>query len=256
MNSRVAILMLLIIVVLAGIVVFDQIKLRGLEEAMGRVLVLSNTGDSLVVYHPVNLKERQVLLTPEFVDSFTDYKSPFWDGVGEGDVIYQELINEYVENRFQDHYGCKRGSKRARRIHEGTDLFVPENTPVYPLADYGVVVEVSHNPNHTEWVEYTDSEGRVDTMQVEYGKIVKILYPEGITSTYVHLNAIYVEAGDEVRGDTKVGLTGVTGNLVRSGKASHLHLEVRYLDGKSFDSRHRLHYRGTSFKRFVEMLKL
>ena len=164
------------------------------------------------------------------------------------------MINEYVHNRFQDHYGSKRGGDGIKRIHEGIDLFVAENTPVYPLSSYGVVIEVSHNPNHLEWVECINADGEPDTVQVEYGKLVKVLYPEGITSTYVHLNKVSVKQGDEVKGDTELGLTGVTGNLSRSGKSSHLHLELRYLDGSSYDPRHRLHYRGTSFSNFARML--
>jgi murein DD-endopeptidase MepM/ murein hydrolase activator NlpD len=222
---------------------------------LSRVVILGSAGDSLVVYHPEMLEEKSILLTPEFVDRFTDYKSPFWDGKSGEDRKYQSLINEYVQNRFQDHYGTKRGSRDVKRIHEGTDLFVAENTPVYPLADYGVVIDVSHNPSHTELVEYENAAGEKDSMQVEYGKMVKVLYPEGLTSSYVHLNEVYVEVGDEVKGDTVLGLTGVTGNLKRSGKESHLHLELRYLDGSSFDSRHRLHYEGTSFGKFIKMLK-
>jgi murein DD-endopeptidase MepM/ murein hydrolase activator NlpD len=256
MGSRSMLLAIILVIILGSIIIFDQIRIGELEDALGRIMILSSAGDSLVVFHPLKLTERQVLLTPEFVDNFTSYKSPFWDGRRGEDRKLQDLINEYVNNRNQDHYGSRRGGNGIKRIHEGLDLFVAKNTPVYPLSDYGVVIDVSHNPNHLEWVDCTNAEGESDSVQVEYGKIVTVLYPEGFTSTYVHLNEVKVAIGDEVHGDTVVGLTGVTGNLVRSGKASHLHLEIRYLDGSSFDPRHRLHYRGTEFGKFVKMLKM
>jgi murein DD-endopeptidase MepM/ murein hydrolase activator NlpD len=257
MGSRTVLLVLIVIIILLGIIVSDQLRIRRLEGVLGNLLILGFSGDSLVVYHPMKISEQKLLISPEFADRFTEYKSPFWDGRdGEGSRAFQDLINEYVRNRFQDHYGSKRGSSSIPRIHEGIDLFVPENSEVYPLGYYGVVTRVSHNPNHMEWVEYTRADGGRDSTQVEYGKIVEILYPEGLISIYVHLNEVYVEAGDEVFMDTVVGLTGVTGNLTRSGKDSHLHLELRYLDGTSFDPRHRLHYRGTSMSAFARMLRL
>ena len=255
MSSRILLLVLLIILILAGIIVFDQLRIGKLEETLDRIMILSYSGDSLVVYHPLKLETRKILLTPEFVDHFTHYKSPFWDGIEGEERLFQDLINEYIHNRNQDHYGSNRGGKGIKRIHEGIDLFVEENTKVYPLGSYGVVIRVSDNPSHMEWVECEKENGERDSMQVEYGKIVQVLYPEGFTSTYVHLNEVYVQAGDEVQGDTVLGITGVTGNLKRSGKASHLHLELRYLDGSSFDPRNRLHYRGTAFSEFVGMVK-
>ncbi len=255
MGSRVLLLVLLIMVILAGIIIFDQLRIGKLEETLNKLMILSYSGDSLVVYHPLKLEGRKLLITPEFADHFTRYKSPFWDGKGGEDRSFQDLINEYVHNRNQDHFGSNRGGKGIKRKHEGIDLFVEENTKVYPIGSYGVVMRVSDNSNHMEWVEYEKENGERDSIQVEYGKIVQVLYPEGFTSTYVHLNEVYVEAGDEVQGDTVLGITGVTGNLKRSGKASHLHLELRYLDGSSFDPRNRLHYRGTGFGEFAKMLK-
>lgn len=255
MNSKAAIMVILIMVILIVLVVTDQMRIRYLEEKLSHVMILDYDNDSLLVYQPEQLNEQKLFITPEFVDSFTRFKSPF-SAEYESGYKFQDLINEYVHNRFQDHYGTKRGRKGQRRIHEGIDLFVAENTPVYPLSEYGVVTKVSDNPNHMEWVECWDEDGVRDTIQVEYGKIVRILYASGLTSTYVHLNEVRVNVGDEVHGDTVVGLTGVTGNLKRSGKESHLHLELRYLDGSSFDARWRLHWRGTDFEKFTRMLSM
>lgn len=247
-------MIIVIIVIMLSLIISDQIRINYLEEKLSHVRILTYEGDSLLVYGPERLNERSIYISPEFVDRFTHLKSPFSTGY-DSDYHFQDLINEYVENRFQDHYGSKRGSKGKRRIHEGIDLFVPENTPVYPLSEYGVVVRVSDNPNHLEWAECWDEEGTKDTIQIEYGKLVKVLYPDGLISSYVHLNEVYVKEGEEVRGDTVLGLTGVTGNLKRSGKDSHLHLELRYLDGNSFDPRWRLHWRGTNFLEFIKLLR-
>ncbi|MCF7921036.1 MAG: M23 family metallopeptidase [Candidatus Cloacimonetes bacterium] len=255
MNSRIAIMIILIMVILLVIVISDQVRIRYLEGKLNNLLILDEEGDSLVVYHPDQVKERLILITPGFADRFTNYKSPLSPHY-ESDYAFQDLVEFYIENRFQDHYGTSRGTKEKRRKHEGIDLFVAENTPVYPLADYGVVVQVSDNPNHLEWAECWDQAGKKDTVQIEYGKLVKVLYPDGLTSIYVHLNEVNVQEGDEVRGDTVLGLTGVTGNLLRSGKKSHLHLELRYLDGESFDPRWRLHWRGTAFVEFVKRLMI
>ena len=255
MSSRIAIMIILIMAIMLVVVITDQVRIRHLEGKLANIMVLSYEGDSLVVFNPEEIDESVLLMTPEFADRFTSYKSPF-SPVRAADYKFQDLINEYVENRYQDHYGTKRGMKGRRRIHEAIDLFVSENTPVYPLSQYGVVTKVSDNPNHLEWVDCWDEEGVRDTVQIEYGKMVRVLYPDGLTSTYVHLNEVYVNAGDEVSGDTVVGLTGITGNLIRSGKKSHLHLELRYLDGKSFDPRWRLHWRGTRFGEFVRLLKI
>ena len=166
------------------------------------------------------------------------------------------IRDRYISNRWADHYGASRGTREKKRIHEGIDLYVPENTPVYPLADYGIVTEVSDNPHFLMEAEYTKPDGTKGTMKIEYGKTVRILYPEGIESIYTHLNEVYVETGQEVYGNTIVGITGLTGNIRNSGKASHLHLELRDENNKSFDPRHRLRFKQGSFKFFLEHLKL
>jgi murein DD-endopeptidase MepM/ murein hydrolase activator NlpD len=179
------------------------------------------------------------------------YRSPFGDSLS-----FQELINEYVRNRYQDHYGAPRGNKSCRRIHEGIDLFVPENTPLYPLAPYGIVTEVSDDPFYLFDVECNNSDGSVSSTKIEYGKTVRILYPEGIESIYTHLSDVSVVLGQEVGFGTVVGYTGRTGNVRSSGKPSHLHLELRDSNNRSFDPRNRLHFEQASIDFFLRHLKI
>ena len=135
-------------------------------------------------------------------------------------------------------------------------MFIAIDSPVYPLANYGIVTEVSDNPHYLIQVECTNPSGEIDSVKVEYGKIVRILYPEGIVSVYAHLSEVFVVLGQEVNRNTKVGLTGRTGNIRNSGKPSHLHMELRYDNNKSFDPRYRLRFKGSSIKYFLEFLKI
>lgn len=233
------------------IIVIDAIVIRSLKQKIQNITIIDWQESTLVRFSPKAVKEPTILVTQQFIDHFSRYKSPFNDGLS-----FYELMEKYINNRWADHYGATRGTREKKRIHEGIDLFVPENTPVYPLADYGIVTEVSDNPHFLVEAEYTKPDGSKDTMKIEYGKTVRILYPEGIESIYTHLNEVYVELGQEVKGSTVVGLTGLTGNIRNSGKASHLHLELRDSDNKSFDPRHRLRFDQGSLKFFLEHLKL
>lgn len=256
MSSRIAIMVIIIMLVLIAVLIRDELKISYLEEKLGLIRVLTYESDTLFVYGAESLTEPRVFIEPGFVDRFTRYKSPF-SAEFSADYSFEKLMEKYIRRSNEDHYGTKRRTGDKRRIHEGIDLFVEENSPVYPIGAYGEVLRVSDNPNHLEWVECWDGDGNKDSVQVEYGKLVEVLYPEGITSTYVHLNEVYVKRGDRVWGNTVLGITGKTGNLARSSKPSHLHLELRYLaDNSSFDPRHRLRYRGTDFARYIRLLRL
>jgi murein DD-endopeptidase MepM/ murein hydrolase activator NlpD len=171
-------------------------------------------------------------------------------------MTFNELIDEYVMNRWADHYGCGRGTRERKRIHEGIDLFVPENTPLYPLTNFGIVTEVSDNPHYLVQVEYKKPGGIIDSMKIEYGKTIRILYPEGIESIYTHLNEVFVELNQTVDRNTVVGLTGLTGNIRNSGKPSHLHLELRDSENRSFDPRYRLRFEQNSAENFIKHIKI
>ena len=243
---RTAIIMLMLI-----IIIIDAFVIRHLRKKIDNLTIINWQDSMMVMESPKSIKEPTILITQKFIDNFNHYKSPFNDG-----FTFNELIEKYISNRWSDHYGCGRGTREKKRIHEGIDLFVPENTPVYPLADYGIITEVSDNPHYLVEVEYKKPDGTKGKMKIEYGKTVRILYPEGISSIYTHMNQVFVSLGQEVYRDTKIGLTGLTGNIRNSGKASHLHLELRDKNNKSFDPRNRLRFDQGSLEFFLDHLNI
>ncbi|MEA1971737.1 MAG: M23 family metallopeptidase, partial [Candidatus Cloacimonadota bacterium] len=190
-----------------------------------------------------------LLYSAEYIDLLSSHHSPFRDGKD-----FQTLCDDYIHNRYQDYYGSNRRTGACKRIHEGIDFFVPKNTPVYPIGKIGIVTKVSHNPNFLVKAGCLRTQDPADSVLVEYGKIVKVLYPEGYSSLYAHLDKVDVEENQIVYSDTKLGETGVTGNLLRSGKASHLHMELRDKNGNSFDPKHRLYYNNSNFRKFINLL--
>ncbi len=239
----------IIFAILLIIIITDFFIIKSLNKKLDRITILTTLDKKPVLFPARKLEEKTILITPEFVDLYSKYYSPFKDG-----RTFQELINKYIHNRWQDHYGAPRGTSSMRRIHEGIDLFAPINTPVYPLTDYGIVTEVSDNPHYMITVGCVRTGGIQDSVKIEYGKTVRILYPEGIESIYTHLNEVNVVLGQEVDRDTQVGLIGRTGNVQRTTKAAHLHMELRDKNNKSFDPRHRLHFNQHSIKFFLDHL--
>lgn len=232
-------------------VIADVFYIPYLHRKLNNIKILDVESGSPVVLSSFSLKKETILLTSDFVDHFSKYKSPFND-----DLTFNELIKKYIRNHWADHYGCMRGTREKKRIHEGIDLYVPENTPVYPLNDFGIVTEVNDNPHYMVKVKYTQPDGTVDSIKIEYGKTVRILYPEGIESVYTHLNDVFVTLGQEVNGNTEVGITGLTGNIRNSGKPSHLHLELRDAVNSSFDPRNRLQFDQGTISYFLKHLKI
>ena len=175
----------LIVFCLLICIVVQATMIKKMNKKLEQVVILDVDNDSLVTYSPEFLESKTVVLTPRYVDRFSTCQSPFRDG-----KEFNTLLKEYVHSNWADLYGARRGSKACRRIHEGIDLFVPENTPVYPIAAYGIVTEVSDNPNFMIEVGCTREDGTAGTTLVEYGKIVRVAYPEGIESVYAHLNDV------------------------------------------------------------------
>ncbi|MDP8267290.1 MAG: M23 family metallopeptidase [Candidatus Tenebribacter davisii] len=240
-----------IVIILLIIIVSDFFYIKFLKKKMDNITILTCEADSMIAVNPLSFKEPKVLFTSEFIDVFYHYESPFKDGKS-----FNELIKEYIRNRWADHYGCGRGTRERKRIHEGIDFFVPENTPVYPLTNFGIVTEVSDNPHYLIKVEYEKPGGIKDSTKIEYGKLVRILYPEGIESVYVHLNEVFVKLNQTVDRNTVVGLTGLTGNIRNSGKPSHLHMELRDSENRSFDPRNRLRFEQNSAEYFIEHINI
>ena len=98
---------------------------------------------------------------------------------------------------------------RRRRNHTGVDLPLPTGTPVYAAFDGKV---------------------RCSMYSRGYGNVVVIRHASGLETTYAHLSARKVEAGDYVAAGDVVGLGGSTGRST----GPHLHFETRY-EGYAFD---------------------
>lgn len=89
------------------------------------------------------------------------------------------------------------------RHHNGTDIAAPMNTPVVASKD-GVVVRVTFQAGGA-------------------GKFIVIKHPDGIETTYMHLNTQDVSVGTQVKQGQRIGLMGSTGGST----GSHLHQEFR-----------------------------
>lgn len=238
-----------IFLLLALIIIFQSVKISNLNSRLAGITIVAWAGDTLRVETGHTINYPAVLVTPEFVDETFIHHSPFSDG-----LTYDELKKKYLKYGEFDLYGSGRRTGDIRRIHEGIDLYVPENSPVYPIYPIGIVTEVSDDPDFIFQTFGYSGRTRIDSIGVEYGMIVRILYPEGIESLYAHLNEVFVEKGQIVTGSTPVGLSGYTGNIRNSGKPSHLHIELRDVNGESFDPEKRLHYQFASLRRFMETL--
>jgi murein DD-endopeptidase MepM/ murein hydrolase activator NlpD len=109
--------------------------------------------------------------------------------------------------------------------HCGLDLAGPRGRPVVAVA-WGTVVRVEHSASGRD--------GRS-------GRYVRIEHPEGVFTSYMHLDAIEadIKVGDEVVAGQVLGTLGKTG--IHSGE-QHLHFgleiqidgAVRYIDPTPF----------------------
>lgn len=218
-------------ILLLSIIFYQQIRFNKISNKLSKIHIFTATADSIKISNLIENKNiPKILLSNDFIAKTFQLHSPFNDSLS-----FKELLKKYIHSKHQDLYGAPRSTGEYKRIHEGIDFFVPENTPLYPLSNFGIVTEVEDNANFLMDVRAIDKSGNPVTIQVSYGKIVKIAYPEGFSSIYAHLNKIYVKTGDIVNQNTKIGLSGYTGNIRFSGKPSHLHMELRDKDNQSFD---------------------
>lgn len=102
-----------------------------------------------------------------------------------------------------------------RDFHNGTDISVPQGTPVVAALD-GTVTAV-----------FWDVWG---------GNRVEVTHADGLKTTYNHMEHVMVRQGDELRASEQLGTAGQTGLRVTG---PHLHFETyvndRVVDAQSFD---------------------
>lgn len=130
-----------------------------------------------------------------------------------------ELTPVRGTRKFGAHRAGVSDPARCGRGHCGVDLAGPRGRPVVAVA-WGTVVRVEHSRDGRD--------GRS-------GRYVRVEHPEGVFTSYMHLDAISAElaVGDEVQPGQVLGTLGKSG--IRSGE-QHLHfaLELRERDGLVF----------------------
>ena len=89
--------------------------------------------------------------------------------------------------------------------HSGTDITVPEGTPILAAADGTVTVA-----------------NALDSWGGSYGYYVKLDHGSGLTTLYAHCSSICVTAGQQVKAGEVIAYVGHTGRAT----GPHLHFEV------------------------------
>ena len=89
--------------------------------------------------------------------------------------------------------------------HSGTDIAVPEGTPILAAADGTVTIA-----------------NALDSWGGSYGYHVKLDHGGGLTTLYAHCSSICVTAGQQVKAGQVIAYVGHTGRAT----GQHLHFEV------------------------------
>jgi murein DD-endopeptidase MepM/ murein hydrolase activator NlpD len=111
-----------------------------------------------------------------------------------------------LQGRIGSHFGGRLDPfTRESEIHLGLDIVAPRGTPIRATAD-GVVLVASR--------------------KAEYGNLVVIEHPSGMSTRYGHLSGFKVKARDTVQKGDIIGWVGMTGRTT----GPHVHYEVRLND--------------------------
>ena|GEM_PF-2329388 len=112
--------------------------------------------------------------------------------------------------KISDNYGWRvHPISGAKELHDGTDIALPEGTPVYSVQN-GKVTLAGNNGG--------------------YGICVIVESSDGMKSLYGHLNSVCVSVGQSVDYGTEIGKSGNTG----TSTGPHLHLSV-YINGQAMN---------------------
>jgi murein DD-endopeptidase MepM/ murein hydrolase activator NlpD len=104
------------------------------------------------------------------------------------------------------HYGSRLDPfTQEAETHLGIDIVAPKGSPIKATAD-GVV--------------------RIAAREGQYGNLVALGHPGGLSTRYAHLNKIDVKVGQTVKKGDIIGSVGMTGRTT----GPHLHYEVRLND--------------------------
>lgn len=128
-----------------------------------------------------------------------------------GQQVYSNPLPLDWKNKISSRFGERiHPITKERSFHNGIDIAVPKNTPLYSATNGEVTVS-----------SYSETAGNYIVVTMENGYSIK----------YMHLDSRGVSVGDKV---TRGMLIGETGNTGRS-TGPHLHVEVRTEDNKPID---------------------
>jgi murein DD-endopeptidase MepM/ murein hydrolase activator NlpD len=113
-----------------------------------------------------------------------------------------------VEGKITDSFDGHRGRTNPPSRNPGTDYGVAYGTVVKAPAD-GIVT------------------GVVPTFRGSGGRMIFMSFPGGFNADFLHLSAIDVVAGQEVKQGQRIGLSGASGLGSERGYGAHLHLSFR-----------------------------
>jgi murein DD-endopeptidase MepM/ murein hydrolase activator NlpD len=124
------------------------------------------------------------------------------------------FLDSRVGEAFDYNHARLRRGNRLLRAHDGTDIYVPVGAPVVAPFE-GVVIDPA-----SRWQPWIPE---------RYGKTAVIVShdatSEGYTAILAHLDAVFVQPGQQVRAGEVIGLSGATGNA--EGGRPHVHFELR-----------------------------
>ena len=113
-----------------------------------------------------------------------------------------------VEGNITDSFDGHRGRTNPPSRNPGTDYGVPKGTVVKAIADGTVTGIITH---------YRGAGGRMIFMS----------FAGGYNADYLHLQAIDVIEGQQVKQGQRIGLSGASGLHSENGYGPHLHLSFR-----------------------------
>jgi murein DD-endopeptidase MepM/ murein hydrolase activator NlpD len=113
-----------------------------------------------------------------------------------------------LEGKITDSFDGHRGRTNPPSRNPGTDYGVPKGTVVKAIAD-GTVT------------------GIVDHFRGAGGRMIFMSFAGGYNADYLHLQAIDVQPGQQVKQGQRIGLSGASGLGSERGYGAHLHFSFR-----------------------------
>ena len=128
-----------------------------------------------------------------------------------GQQVYGPVMKEDWTNLISSDYGERiHPITGERTFHNGIDIAIPTGTPLYSAVKGTVIL-----------AQYSESAGNYMKVQTE----------SGWTVTFMHMDSIGVQVGQQLEKGDFVGNSGNTG----LSTGPHLHLEVRDADGNTIN---------------------